>query len=83
MVGMKYIPIRDVSHLRRYFVDGSPASSGSGSLSRTIRPVSSIRADGNDISIEGPEPELVDVNQPVLNLRDALRPPFGRHTCRR
>jgi hypothetical protein len=29
-----------------------------------------IRADGRDISIEGPEPELVDLSQPVLNLRD-------------
>ena len=29
-----------------------------------------IRADGGDISVEGPEPELVDLDQPVLNLRD-------------
>jgi hypothetical protein len=29
-----------------------------------------IRADGSDISIDGPEPERVDVNQPVLNLRE-------------
>lgn len=29
-----------------------------------------VHADGSDVSIEGPEPELVDVNQPVLNLRD-------------
>jgi hypothetical protein len=29
-----------------------------------------VRADGREISIEGPEPELVDVNQPVLNLRN-------------
>lgn len=29
-----------------------------------------IHVDGHDISIEGPEPELVDVNQQVLNLRD-------------
>lgn len=29
-----------------------------------------VRADGSDISIEGPEPELVDVNQQVLHLRD-------------
>ncbi len=29
-----------------------------------------VRADGSDISIEGPEPELVDRSQPVLNLRD-------------
>jgi hypothetical protein len=31
-----------------------------------------VRADGSEISIEGPEPELVDVNQPVLNLRDGM-----------
>ncbi len=29
-----------------------------------------VRADGSDITIEGPEPELVDRTQPVLNLRD-------------
>jgi hypothetical protein len=29
-----------------------------------------VCADGGDISIEGPEPELVDRSQPVLNLRD-------------
>lgn len=29
-----------------------------------------VRADGGDISIDGPEPELVDRSQPVLNLRD-------------
>jgi hypothetical protein len=29
-----------------------------------------VRADGGDIAIEGPEPELVDRSQPVLNLRD-------------
>ena len=29
-----------------------------------------VRADGSEISIEGPEPELIDGNQPVLNLRD-------------
>lgn len=32
--------------------------------------VARVRADGSDISVEGPEPELVDRNQPVLNLRD-------------
>jgi len=29
-----------------------------------------VHADGSDITIEGPEPELVDRTQPVLNLRD-------------
>ena len=29
-----------------------------------------VRANGSDTSIEGPEPELVDQNQPVLTLRD-------------
>jgi hypothetical protein len=29
-----------------------------------------VRAQGRDVSIEGPEPELVDANQPVLNLRE-------------
>ncbi|MGH2972709.1 MAG: hypothetical protein ACRDNM_04785 [Gaiellaceae bacterium] len=29
-----------------------------------------IQADRTDISIEGPQPELVDLNQPVLNLRN-------------
>jgi hypothetical protein len=29
-----------------------------------------IRADARDISIDGPEPELVDLSQPALNLRD-------------
>jgi len=29
-----------------------------------------VHADGSEISIEGPEPELVDRSQPVLNLRD-------------
>ncbi len=29
-----------------------------------------VSADGTDISIEGPEVELVDLSQPVLNLRD-------------
>ena len=29
-----------------------------------------ISADGSDISIDGSEPELVDVNQSVLNLRE-------------
>jgi hypothetical protein len=32
--------------------------------------VARVRAEGSDISVEGPEPELVDRNQPVLNLRD-------------
>jgi hypothetical protein len=29
-----------------------------------------VRSDGSEITIEGPEPELVDRSQPVLNLRD-------------
>jgi len=29
-----------------------------------------VRADGGEIAVEGPEPELVDRSQPVLNLRD-------------
>jgi hypothetical protein len=29
-----------------------------------------IHADGTDVSIEGPEPELIDRSQPVLNLRN-------------
>ena len=29
-----------------------------------------IRADQRGVSVEGPEPELIDQNQPVLNLRD-------------
>lgn len=29
-----------------------------------------IRANGSDVSIEGPEPELIDLYQPVLNLRN-------------
>lgn len=29
-----------------------------------------IRADGDAVSLEGPESELVDLGQPVLNLRD-------------
>ena len=29
-----------------------------------------ISADGGDISVEGPESELVDLDQPVLNLRN-------------
>jgi hypothetical protein len=29
-----------------------------------------IRADRRGVSVEGPEPELIDQNQPVLNLRD-------------
>jgi hypothetical protein len=32
--------------------------------------VACVSADGNDISIEGPEQGLVDRSQPVLNLRD-------------
>ena len=36
-----------------------------------------VRADGSEISIEGPEPELVDGNQPVLNLRDGTHD----HVC--
>lgn len=30
-----------------------------------------VRADGSDVSIDGPEPELIDAKQQVLNLRDA------------
>jgi hypothetical protein len=29
-----------------------------------------VRADGGDVSVEGPEPELIDPEQPVVNLRD-------------
>jgi hypothetical protein len=29
-----------------------------------------IRADRDGVSVDGPEPELVDLSQPVLNLRD-------------
>lgn len=29
-----------------------------------------VRADGADVSVDGPEPELIDLSQPVLNLRD-------------
>lgn len=29
-----------------------------------------VRADHGDVSVEGPEPELIDPSQPVLNLRD-------------
>lgn len=29
-----------------------------------------VHADRGEISVEGPEPELIDLNQPVLNLRD-------------
>jgi hypothetical protein len=29
-----------------------------------------VRADGSKVSVEGPEPELIDPNQPVVNLRD-------------
>lgn len=28
-----------------------------------------VRADRSDVSVEGPEPELIDPNQPVVNLR--------------
>lgn len=27
-------------------------------------------ADGNDLSVDGPEPDLIDTNQPVVSLRD-------------
>ncbi len=30
-----------------------------------------VRADRDEISVDGPEPELIDRSQPVLNLRDA------------
>ncbi len=29
-----------------------------------------VRADGRDLSVDGPEPELIDASQPVLSLRD-------------
>lgn len=29
-----------------------------------------VHADGNEITVDGPEPELIDQNQPVLNLRN-------------
>lgn len=32
--------------------------------------VARIHADRGGVSVEGPEPEVVDLNQPVLNLRD-------------
>lgn len=27
-------------------------------------------ADGNDLSVDGPEPDIIDTNQPVVSLRD-------------
>jgi hypothetical protein len=32
--------------------------------------VARVRGNGEDIAVEGPEPELIDLQQPVLNLRD-------------
>ena len=29
-----------------------------------------VRAHGDEITVDGPEPELIDQSQPVLNLRD-------------
>ena len=29
-----------------------------------------VCADGNDVSVDGPEPDLIDTSQPVLSLRD-------------
>jgi hypothetical protein len=41
-----------------------------GGRAREAELAARIRADERDISIEGPEPELVDLSQPVLNVRN-------------
>ena len=50
-------------------------------LSRRSRPCEAelaarVCVDGNDVSVDGPAPELIDTNQPVLSLRDG-----GKITC--
>jgi hypothetical protein len=47
--------------LLRFIRDGQPCE---GELAARVR------ADRSEVSVEGPEPELIDGSQPVLNLRD-------------
>jgi hypothetical protein len=47
--------------LLRFIRDGQPCE---GELAARVR------ADRTEVSVEGPEPELIDRSQPVLNLRD-------------
>lgn len=47
--------------LLRFIRDGQPCEGGLAAR---------VRADQSEVSVEGPEPELIDRSQPVLNLRD-------------
>jgi len=47
--------------LLRFIQDGQPCE---GELAARVR------ADRSEVAVEGPEPELIDRSQPVVNLRD-------------